>query len=169
MKRIYICMMSLLLLFFMTACNTAGNENSNDVTAGTTAQNREKQSQNGDSSNSNTEYVVISVGTEDIRIRLADTTVADSLSEILPLELEFSDYNQTEKIAYLPEKLTTAEDDFGVKPSVGDVCLYEPWGNICIFYKDFSYSEDLAHLGRVEDGMDILASQNENFIGLLKN
>jgi hypothetical protein len=31
-----------------------------------------------------------------------------------------------------------------------------PWGNIAIFYKDFSYSGGLIKLGRIESGMDVL-------------
>ena len=67
------------------------------------------------------------------------------------------------KIAYPPDELDTEGENFGVEPSVGDVCLYEPWGNVCIFYEDFSYSEDLVYLGQVESGMEALAAQNGDF------
>ena len=36
-------------------------------------------------------------------------------------------------------------------------------GNVCIFYEDFSYSEDLVYLGQVESGMEALAAQNGDF------
>ena len=50
-----------------------------------------------------------------------------------------------------------------IDPSVGDVCLYEPWGNICVFYEDSDYSGDLVYLGRVESGLEILANQSGDF------
>lgn len=37
----------------------------------------------------------------------ADEKAANSLCEMLPLELTFEDYNGIEKISYLPESLTT--------------------------------------------------------------
>ncbi len=38
-----------------------------------------------------------------------------------------------------------------------------PWGNLCIFYRDFRYSEALIRLGHVESGLDILTGKNGNF------
>ncbi|HIT99806.1 MAG: cyclophilin-like fold protein [Anaerovoracaceae bacterium] len=66
-------------------------------------------------------------------------------------------------MAYPPEELTTEGETFGIDPSVGDVCLYEPWGNICVFYEDSDYSGDLVYLGRVESGLEILANQSGDF------
>jgi len=40
----------------------------------------------------------------------------------------------------------------GVKPTVGDISYYAPWGNIAIFYKDFSYSEGLVKIGHIDNG-----------------
>jgi hypothetical protein len=30
--------------------------------------------------------------------------------------------------------------------------VYAPWGNLAIFYRDFTYSDDLFRLGRLEPG-----------------
>ncbi|WP_397386955.1 cyclophilin-like fold protein [Paenibacillus sp. BIC5C1] len=55
----------------------------------------------------------------------------------LPLTLSFEDYNRTEKNSYLPHCLTTEEAPGGFDPSVGDLTLYAPWGNLAVFYMDF--------------------------------
>ena len=42
-------------------------------------------------------------------------------------------------------------------------CVYVPWGNISVFYKDFRYTDDLIYLGHVEQGLDILSTQQSDF------
>lgn len=117
---------------------------------------------------SNEKYVKMTVGSDEVMLALSDAPAADSLYNMLPLELDFSDYNNTEKITYPPETLTTEGNSFGVTPLVGDICLYVLWGNICIFYNDFSYSNDLVLLGKVESGMEILTAQNGDFKAVLE-
>ena len=84
------------------------------------------------------------------------------------MELNFSDYNGTEKIAYPSETLPTEGEPEGCDPEAGDLCLYAPWGNLCIFYQDFRYSESLIKLGHVESGMDILAGMSGDFTAVLE-
>ena len=77
---------------------------------------------------------------------------------MLPVELDFSDYNSTEKIAYLPNSLDTSDTTSGTAPTAGDLTLYAPWGNLALFYKDFSYSADLIPIGSVEEGLEHIAA-----------
>lgn len=105
----------------------------------------------------------VEVNGEEVIITLYDTPAASALYELLPMELDFSDYNNTEKIAYPDEKLPTEGEPDGCDPDVGDLCLYAPWGNLCVFYKDFGYSRSLIKLGRVESGMDVLSGMTEDF------
>ncbi|MGG2397083.1 cyclophilin-like fold protein [Pseudomonas sp. SH1-B] len=100
-----------------------------------------------------------------IRITLGDQIVAISLDDSpasrdflaqLPLNLDLEDYSATEKIAYLPKKLSTSEAPAGITPKVGDVTYYAPWGNLAIFYKDFSYSRGLIKLGQITSGLEHL-------------
>jgi hypothetical protein len=50
------------------------------------------------------------------------------------------DYAATEKIAYLPKKLSTAGAPAGADPTVDDIAYHGPWENLAIFYKDFGYA-----------------------------
>ena len=110
----------------------------------------------------------MTIAAQTITIVLYDTPTADALYEILPMELIFSDYNGTEKIAYPPETLPTEGEPDGCDPEAEDLCLYAPWGNLCIFYQDFRYSESLIKLGHVESGMDILAGMSSDFTAVLE-
>ena len=112
--------------------------------------------------------IKMTVDGQEITIILQDTPTANALYEALPMELNFSDYNGTEKIAYPPDTLPTEGEPEGCDPDVGDLCLYAPWGNLCIFYQDFRYSQSLIKLGHVESGMDVLAGMDGDFTVMLE-
>lgn len=96
------------------------------------------------------------IGGDEIIVRLEDNPTADALYEMLPMDLEFADYNDTEKIAYPSETLPTEGSPDSCDPDVGDLCFYIPWGNLCFFYRDFHYSQSLVPLGTVESGVELL-------------
>lgn len=88
--------------------------------------------------------------------------VRDFLS-MLPLTVTFDDYNEVEKIGYLPRKLHTEGSPSSCNPSVATFAYYAPWGNLSVFYRDFRHSEGLVPLGRVTSGMDRLARMQGDF------
>ena len=100
---------------------------------------------------------------KDVVIKLTDNVATQSLRSMLPAELEFKDFNNTEKISYPPDKLNVNGAPKGHAPKAGDVCIYVPWGNICIFYHDYKFTSDLVYLGHVEQGLDALSSQTKDF------
>lgn len=87
---------------------------------------------------------------------LSDSEAARDFVAMLPLTLTLEDYASTEKIAYLPRKLSTAGAPAGHTPMAGDIAYYASWGNLAIFHKDFRYSEGLINLGRIESGAEAL-------------
>lgn len=91
-----------------------------------------------------------------------DNPTARDFILLLPLTLELKDYNSTEKISYLPKKLPLKDSPSGCIPSAGDITYYAPWGNIAIFYRDFSYSAGLIRLGRIDSGVNYLEKWTES-------
>jgi hypothetical protein len=81
---------------------------------------------------------------------LDDTEAARDFASLLPLTLTLEDYAKTEKIAYLPRKLSTAGAPRGIEAHAGDVAYYAPWGNLALFHRDFEYSRGLVTLGRLD-------------------
>jgi hypothetical protein len=98
----------------------------------------------------------ITVGNQVIIAALNDNPTTRDFISLLPITLTLTDYNATEKISSLPKKLSTKDAPAGYKPSVGDITLYAPWGNLAIFYKDFSYSNGLIVLGKITTGIENL-------------
>ncbi len=87
---------------------------------------------------------------------LDDTPAARDFASLLPLTLTLTDYASTEKVSDLPRKLTQEGAPAGYKPSAGDITTYAPWGNLAVFYRDFSYSRGLIRLGSIVSGADAL-------------
>lgn len=107
--------------------------------------------------------IKISIGEEFSIVRLENKDAAKDFKSMLPLTLDFNDFNGTEKIAYLPRDLDISNTTGGIQPPAVDFTLYAPWGNLAIFYNSFHYSDDLIKLGVIEAGLDILTKQTGNF------
>ena len=97
--------------------------------------------------------IKITIAGQIITATLEESPSARDFLAMLPLTLPLEDYAKTEKIAYLPQKLTTQGAPKGMDPQVGDITYYAPWGNLAIFYRDFGYSTGLIKLGRIESGL----------------
>lgn len=136
--------------------NSANNEKiSNETNTKTTINEKD--------SNETMERIKLSFDNEEIYVKLDDNQTSRSFLEMLPLTVQFEDYNNTEKIAMLPEKLSLDGAPSGYEPQIGDFSYYAPWGNLSIFYKEFRYSNSLVKLGTFESGIEKLGNMNENF------
>ena len=100
----------------------------------------------------------ITVGSRTITATMEDNAAARDFLSRLPLEVTLNDYNNiTEKIFYPSPALTTAGVTRGCSPAPGDITIYVPWGNVAIFCKNWSQSNDLIKIGRIDgDGIGVL-------------
>ena len=105
----------------------------------------------------------MTVDGQELDVTLYDTPAANALYDLLPLTLTFEDFNKTEKIAYLETQLPTEGEPDEFDPDVGDLCLYEPWGNLSIFYQDYRTSNGLISLGHLDSSVDVIANMQGNF------
>ncbi|WP_052018842.1 cyclophilin-like fold protein [Brucella intermedia] len=94
-------------------------------------------------------------GTPVVAVLEDNATTRDFLA-LLPLKVKLEDFAATEKIAYLPSKLSTKDAPSAIVPKAGDVTYYAPWGNLALFHKDFRRSPELVKLGRIIEGFDAL-------------
>lgn len=95
---------------------------------------------------------------------LEDNATTRDFLALLPLRMTLEDFAATEKIAYLPSKLSTEGAPAAIDPKAGDVTYYAPWGNLAIFHKDFRRSPDLVKLGRIVEGFDALRAAGSSDI-----
>lgn len=101
----------------------------------------------------------ITFGETELTATLYDNPTTQDFISMLPITTEVEDYASNEKIFYPERKLSTNQAPNGYKPSTGDITYYAPWGDVAIFYKDFSHSSGLISLGRIDDnGIEKLKS-----------
>lgn len=102
--------------------------------------------------------VNISVGDRTITATMEDNAAGRDFLSRLPLEVTLNDYNNTtEKIFYPDPALTTEGVARGCAPTSGDITIYAPWGNVAIFCKNWSHSNDLIKIGRIDgNGIEAL-------------
>ena len=96
-------------------------------------------------------------------VTIYDNITANAFYDMIPIELNFEDFNNVEKIAFLERELPVDDESDGFAPKAGDVCLYVPWGNISIFYKDFRYSDDLVPIGHIDSDIKPIISSERDF------
>jgi hypothetical protein len=101
--------------------------------------------------------IKITIGGKECIATMYDNATARDFVSRLPLTAKLDDYSSTEKIFYPSPKLSTQGAPSGYDPSVGDICVYAPWGNICIFYRDFGYGIGLIPLGKIAGDMSAFA------------
>ncbi len=106
--------------------------------------------------------IEFAVGGTTVRGTLDDSAAGRDFAALLPLTVPVTDFHATEKIADLPRRLDIGDAPDGTTPSAGDITYYAPWGNLALFYQDFSYSEGLVSLGRLDSAaVDLLAGLDE--------
>lgn len=144
MKKLLLIPMMLLTVLSMAACEGSDDE---PFTPG--------QSETPDVSSL---AVNITVGDRTVTATMEDNAAARDFLSRLPLEVTLNDYNNvTEKIFYPSPALTTGGVTRGCTPVPGDITIYVPWGNVAIFCKSWSHSNDLIKIGRIDgNGIGVL-------------
>ena len=100
--------------------------------------------------------IIIDVDGATVRATLDESEASSDFASLLPLALTLEDYASTEKIGYLPRKLSTKMAPAGTDAAVGDFSYYAPWGNLALFYRPAEYAEGLVRLGRLESDVEVL-------------
>ena len=104
--------------------------------------------------------VKISVGDRIISATMEDNAAGRDFLSRLPLEVTLNDFNNTtEKIFYPEPALTLEGAKRGCAPVPGDITIYATWGNVAIFCKNWSHSNDLIKIGHIDgDGISALTT-----------
>ena len=97
--------------------------------------------------------LAVRCGDIEVIYELNDSPAAASLAAQLPLTLEVEDYSTNEKIFYPPQELDTS-DTPAAEGGAGTLAYYAPWGDVVMFYGDYSANSSLYELGEAVSGAD---------------
>ena len=87
---------------------------------------------------------------------LNNSPAARDLYAQLPLSITVENYSDNEKIFYPPKKLNTTDTPLADGGRAGTLAYYAPWGDVVMFYGDFSSAPGLYELGHVTSGSEYI-------------
>ena len=97
------------------------------------------------------ETIEMVIGDKAYPVQLENHDAAKDFVKRLPMTLTFENFGSTERIAYLKNALTLGSAPRSTNPVTGDFAYYIPWGNVCVFIKDFRHSSDLVPMGKMSE------------------
>lgn len=103
--------------------------------------------------------IVVQTENGSVVYELNDSPAADSLYEQLPITIPVEDYSTNEKIFYPPQSLDTSGTP-QASGGAGTLAYYAPWGDVVMFYGDYSPNSSLFELGRVVSGSELVSGMS---------
>jgi hypothetical protein len=100
-------------------------------------------------------HIRLTIDGHSVDAALNDGATAREFAALLPLTLGLDDFQQTERVADLPGKLSADGAPASSDPKAGDLAFYAPWGSLALFYRDGHPSPGLVILGRLTDRDDV--------------
>lgn len=161
-RRVRIVVLSLSLLFALTACGTAGQQR---IEIPSTPESESTDSTQNTSENSSYESVagtqikMITENTEAI-ITLNDSKAAADLVAMLPLEMTLIERNSFAKGMTLPQQLSS-EEATTREYEIGDFGYWNAGPDLAIFYDDI-YEQTIVEvipLGHADSGAETMANE----------
>lgn len=178
-KHITGILLSLSLVLILSACTITGGQTGDDRQSLTNEGNAEN-SISDDTQEYEESSIPVTDETEEINIleeenmkikvtdgkntvifKLNDTTSAQSLYGMLPIDVTVENYSTNEKIFYTDEKIDTAGGIEG-NCEAGTLALFSPWGNVVMFYGSFRSYPGLYILGEASEGTDQIKKLSGN-------
>ena len=107
--------------------------------------------------------IAVTDGAHTVVYELNGSPAAQALYSQLPLTLPTEDFGTNEKIIYPPNGLDTADTPVAAGGS-GTLAYYAAWGDVVLFYGDYSPNGSLYELGQAVSG----AEQIEHLTGTVE-
>ena len=134
---------SVLMVFSLTACSAQVNESEKNVSENTSAAAAENET-------AAQEGTVEQEGSNEKMNRQME-----GLYNQLPHTVEVENFSNNEKIFYPANELSTKDTPLA-RSGVGTLAYYAPWGNVVMFYRDFSSNSSLYRLGQAVSGEELI-------------
>lgn len=107
--------------------------------------------------------ISVQFGENTVIYELNDGTAADAFYDQLPLAIEVEDYSTNEKIFYPPEELDTTDSPLA-QGGAGTLAYYAPWGDVVMFYDDYSENGSLFELGQIVSGGELVRQMSGTIV-----
>jgi hypothetical protein len=112
--------------------------------------------------------ILIVIGETSLTGRLWNNATARDLISQLPFTLTFSDFNDQEKLATLPRKLSLEGAPKGDGASPREIGYYAPSGHLVFYYTDVGYFNGIVRIGQFDGDMNFIMNQTGDFIARIE-
>ena len=161
-------LMSLLMVFSMTACGNAETSQDQPTDQPSAAESTSPEENESVEEVNDLELsdMVVKITSEELTatFQLYDTAAADEFYEQLPLTLELSNFRDAQWMFYPPEKLNVTDKEAYHDGKKGELSYYDPWGDVFMLYEDFYAGDNMHRLGIGLTGIDDIAAMSGNVV-----
>ncbi len=180
MKKSFSIILSFLLVLSFAACSkvqtnntktatkqiesqtTTSTQSTKETTSETTAKATTKKS-NKDKDNSDDKKISMNINGEEVIISLDDTPAANSFYDMLPLDVDFKNFNSEEKMMSVEEIMENADKPEAPSLDIGDFGLSEEDGSLSVITGDKESENSFNKLGTIVSGFDIILKQTGDY------
>lgn len=161
-------MVSLLIVFSMTACSNVGTsqDQPTDQPVAVERTSPEETTSAEEVNDLELSDMVVRITSEELTatFQLYDTTAAAEFYDQLPLTMELSNFRDAQWMFYPPERLNVTDEEAYHDGKKGELSYYEPWGDVFMLYEDFYAGDNMHRLGIGLTGIDDIAAMSGNVI-----
>lgn len=180
MKKLTSLVLALLLTFSFAACSKsqkadtqATKQSEAQSTTAQATQATETASKAKDNSTtkksdekdkeSTDKKISMSINGEDVIISLDDSPAANTLYNMLPLDVSFKNNSSEEKMPPVKDLIDSADKSDAPTFNIGDFGLSEDDGSLSVITGDKESENSFSKLGTVESGLDTILKQKGDF------
>lgn len=185
MKKSFSIILSFLLVLSFAACSkvqtnntktatkqiesqtttTTTTQSTKETTSETTAKATTKKS---NKDNSDDKKISMNINGEEVIISLDDTPAANSFYDMLPLDVDFKNFNSEEKMMSVEEIMENADKPEAPSLDIGDFGLSEEDGSLSVITGDKESENSFNKLGTIVSGLDIILKQTGDYSATIK-
>ena len=100
-------------------------------------------------------HISVTASGSTVVFELNDNQAARGLYEQLPMTVAVENFSNNEKIFYPPEELDTSDAPLA-EGGAGTLAYYAPWGDVVMFYDEYSENSSLYELGQAVSGGELV-------------
>lgn len=180
MKKSFSIILSFLLVLSFAACSkvqtnntktttkqiesqtttTTTTQSTKETTSETTAKATTKKS---NKDNSDDKKISMNINGEEVIISLDDASAANSFYDMLPLDVDFKNFNSEEKMISVEEIMENADKPEAPSLDTGDFGLSEEDGSLSVITGDKESENSFNKLGTIVSGLDIILKQTGDY------
>ena len=182
MKKSFSIILSFLLVLSFAACSkvqtnntktttkqiesqTTTTQSTKETTSETTAKATTKKS---NKDNSDDKKISMNINGEEVIISLDDTPAANSFYDMLPLDVDFKNFNSEEKMMSVEEIMENADKPEAPSLDIGNFGLSEEDGSLSVITGDKESENSFNKLGTIVSGLDIILKQTGDYSATIK-